>query len=86
MKLPAKRRLRPTKEGHPVTHLKEFQPMLTEHQYARIYRRVRAATMVDPRTVAEYDAVRNIVFINAERFDELPSHEQAEVYRPSTFA
>jgi hypothetical protein len=85
MKLPLKRRLRPTKEGHPVRPLKEFQPMLTEHQYARIYRRVRAATMVDPRSVAEYDAVRNIVFINAERFDELPSHEQAEVYRPSTF-
>jgi len=59
--------------------------MMTEHQYARIYRRVRAATMVDPRAIAEYDPDRNIVFINAQLFDELPSHEQAEVYRPSTF-
>jgi len=59
--------------------------MLTEHQYARIYRRVRAATMVDPGTIAEYVPDRNIVFINAVLFDQLPVHEQAEVYRPSTF-
>ena len=76
MKLPLKRPVRPIKEPH---------PMMTEHQYARIYRRVRAATMVDPRAIAEYDPDRNIVFINAQLFDELPSHEQAEVYRPSTF-
>jgi len=54
--------------------------MLTEHQYARIFRRVRAATMVDPRAIAEFDAERNIVYINFELFDDASLYEQNRVY------
>jgi hypothetical protein len=57
--------------------------MLTEHQYARIYRRVRAATMIDPRALAEYDGARNIVYINVDIFDELPTHERSRVFYDS---
>jgi hypothetical protein len=75
--------MKPVKPGKPVAHLKEELPMLTQHQYARIYRRVRAATMIDPRALAEFDAQRNIVYINIDIFDELPTHEQSRVYADS---
>jgi hypothetical protein len=55
------------------------------HKWARLYRRVRAATMVDPLLAAEYDPDRNIVFINSEVFEQLTPEQQREVYRPSTF-
>jgi hypothetical protein len=41
----------------------------TEHKWARLYRRVRSDQMTDARRLAEFD----------------PVHEQAAVYRHSTF-
>ena len=79
MKMPP-RRARRVAVSKPVTHLKEELSMLTEHQYARIFRRVRAATMVDPRAIAEFDAERNIVYINFELFDDASLYEQNRVY------
>jgi hypothetical protein len=46
------------------------------HRWARLYRRVRAATMVDPTLAAEYDPDRNIVFINSEVFEQLTPEQQ----------
>jgi hypothetical protein len=57
----------------------------TEHKWARLYRRVRSDQMTDARRLAEFDPVQNIVFINSLLFDFAPVHEQAAVYRHSTF-
>jgi len=62
--------------------MKEKTP---EHQWARIYRRVRSDQMTDQNRLAEYDPVQNIVYINALAFDYAPEHEKAAVLRHSTF-
>lgn len=61
------------------------QGAAVEHKWARLFRRVRSDEMSEPNALAEFDRERNIVFINALAFDYAPEHEQAAVFRPSTF-
>jgi hypothetical protein len=55
-----------------------------EHKWARLFRRVRSDQMSQP-SIAEYDPVQNIVYINALAFDYATESERKVVYRESTF-
>jgi hypothetical protein len=57
-----------------------------EHQWARLYRRVRSDQMAQPDRLAEYDPVQNIVYVNALAFDYATESEKKHVYRESTFS
>lgn len=55
------------------------------HKYARLFRKVRGVRMTSPDIAAEYDPVANIVYINADIYDDLAEHERRKLYRFSTF-
>lgn len=55
------------------------------HKYARLFRKVRAATLTSPDLAAEYDPAANVVYINADIYDELTEPERRKLYRFSTF-
>jgi hypothetical protein len=55
------------------------------HRWARLYRRVSHRQMTKPTVVAEYDTVRNIIYINETLWDTLSESEKAKVWRYSTF-